>query len=339
MDPAFNPRAVFPEFYTNPTIQRLAPNPRWTVSGRLTPEAPGDDDLKHRKVPIDIRALKDQGRIRGAYEKSPKTLMTLDEILDFLPDVANHALAINAHIDRVMVLDIEKTCPPDVARELLALPSLYSEVSMSGLGYHLLMPIPENFADFPLAANKLRLQEERGWYEVLIDHWVTFTRTPVPAERYLDPQGQAATASRTWEEVYAGLAQRATEIHIDRATRQAVSLEKPEIPGEAAAIHLMTSRPFAKTLESFHGDHSRYEFSVLGTMLKRLTPALPFLSQEYSTEYTASMKAWLLYEGARQVLPHRSKHDELRNEMPLLLNAATDLLARREGATKHEQDR
>lgn len=331
----FDPRAHFPEFYQNPTIQALAINPRWTVSGQL-----GDDisthDIKTRKAPIDIRELKKNGRVRGAFEKSPTCLMTLAEILDFLPNVANHALAINAHIDEVMVLDIEKTCPPEVARELLALPSLYSEVSMSHQGYHLVMPIPANFEDFPLVRNKVALGEEHGWYEILIDHWITFTRIPVPPERLLDDEGQAVTAGRTWEEVFAALADRATEIHIDAETRRSVSLDKPEIPGEVAALHVMTSRPFSKTLEHFHGDHSRYEFSILGALLKRLTPALPFLSQEYSTQYDASMKAWLLYEAAREVIPHRAKHDELRNQMPLLLNAATDLLARREGAQRQQ---
>lgn len=319
------PQDYYPGFYDNPVIQLLAPAPRWTVSGQLDdPSKPGAT-RNTRKAAIDIRELQRNGRVRGAYEKTTNCLMTLDELVGFLPNAANHAYALNAHMDRVLVLDIEKTCPPALAQELLALPSLYSELSMSGLGYHLVMPLPNVFGSFPIAANKIVLREEHGWYEVLIEHWITFTRIPVPADRY-----SGRPASRSWDEVYAALASKATQDAADQATRDSVSADKPEIPGEAEALHVMTKHPLPKTLENFYGDHSRYEFSTLSTLCSRLTPALPYLSDKHNVEYTTAMKAWLLYEAATRVLTHRDKHDELRRGMPLLLNAATDLLARRE---------
>ncbi|HEU5223101.1 MAG TPA: hypothetical protein VFU07_05395 [Candidatus Lumbricidophila sp.] len=313
-------RATFSDFYSNPTIESIADSPRWTVSGQLDPNHP-----TKRKAPIDMRELQQNQRLRGAYEKTSNCLMTLDELMQFLPNAANHTFALNAHLDRILVLDIEKTCPPEVARELIALPSLYSELSMSGQGYHLVMPMPASFDEFPIAANKVVLKEEHGWYEILIDHWITFTRVPIPAERLNDRMA----SSRTWDEVYRSLANTATQAHIDAGTRQSVSLEKPDIPGEYEAIRVMTAKPLPKTLSDFHGDHSRFEFSALSTLHQRLSPALPFLSAEYDTEYSVSMIAWLIYEAALAVLPHRAKHDEYRNQMPLLLNAATDLLARR----------
>lgn len=329
-----DPLTVFPDFYSNPVIRSLAGSPRWTVSGQIDERTPDGTRRagRTRKAPIDIRELASNGRLRGAYEKTRNCLMTLDELIAFLPNAANHAFALNTHLDQVLLLDIEKNCPPEIAQDLLALPSLYSELSMSGRGYHLVMPVPSNFADFPVAANKVVLREKHGWYEVLIDHWITFTRQPIPAGRY-----DGRTPSRTWEDVYAELAVKTTRDVVDQATKDAVSLTKPEIPGETEAIAVMTKQPLTKTVEDFHGDHSRFEFSVLSTLLYRLSPALPYLTSVYGVEYTTSQKAWLLYEAATRVLPHRPKHDELRRGMPLLLNAATDLLARREAQRKPQE--
>lgn len=304
---------AFPQFYTNDVIRELAKSPRWTVS---------DID----KMPIDMRELKQNDRIRGAYEKSESCLMRLDELVEFLPNAANHTYALNVHIDHYLVLDIEPKCPPEVARDLLAMPSVYSELSMSGKGYHLLMPLPAAFADYPIAATKVFLREEHGWYEILLDHWVTFTRKPVPA----DHLGDVAAPSRSWDQLYSDMAETAALVQSDADTRNAVSVDKPEIPGESDAIYVMTSQGLPKSLSDFNDDNSRFEFSVLGTLFQRLSPALPYLEQEHDITYTASMKAWLLYEGAVRLLPHRAKHDQTRNQLPLLLNAATDLLARRE---------
>src|SRR6218665_1694537 len=320
---------LYPNFYRNPVIRTLASAPRWTVSGQLDDRKnPGSGEprtCQTRKAPIDIRELQ---RLRGTFEKTANCLMTLDELVAFLPNAANHAYALNTHIDRVMILDIEKSCPPELAKELLALPALYSELSMSGRGYHLAMPLPSVFAKFPVAANKIALREEHGWYEVLLDHWITFTRTPIPLDHYAAPSAQPAP--RSWDEIYTSLASKATQNATDQATKDSVSVDKPEIPGELEALHVMTSKPLPKLLEDFHGDHSRFEFSALSTLYHRLSPALPYLSNTYNVEYSTSMKAWLLYEAATHVLEHRAKHDQFRRGMPLLLNAATDLLARRE---------
>jgi len=306
-------------FFNNPTITRLAPQSRWTVS---------DVD----KMPIDIRELAQTGRLRGAFEMSPLCLMPLSELCDFLPEAANHAYALNVHLDDCVVLDIEKTCPPELSAALLALPALYSEVSLSGLGYHLILPKPDNMDDFPIAAQKLKLRDDHGWYEILQCHWVTFTHRPVPRSHWANVP---AFAPRTWEEVYAELANQAAQVQFDQATKSAVTSDKPKIPGESDALAVMTRDAITKTPADFSNDTSRYEFSVLGTLYQRMSPMIPYLESEYETDFTANMQAWLLFEAAVQMVPHRSKHDEYRNGMPLLLNAATDLLARR-AATQSE---
>jgi len=305
-----DPRAVFPDFYGNPIISAIADLPRWTVSDSA-------------KAPINVRELLfGEGRLWGAHEVSEHCLVTLDEMVTHLPTAANSAFYLRAQTDGFLVLDIEKTCPPETARRLLALPSLYSELSMSGRGYHKIMPLPANFWDFPVATNKKVLQAPKGHFEILLDHWVTFTRSPVPAAL------QPAIDYRPglWEEVYADLAKAAVEtptveFDIDGA--------RPEIARREQIIDLMTRRPLDKSLEDFHGDHSRFEFSTLGVLFNRLTTILVAINANHGTEYDEASMSWLLYEAASEMLPPRDKHEEARNGMPLLLNAAVAMVSRR----------
>lgn len=322
------------EFYSNPVIQAISGVPRWTVS---------DSD----KVPINMRELMRTGRIWGAHETTEECLVDLPELTEFLPNAANHAYYLRAQTDGFLVLDIEKTCPPEIAAELLRLPSLYSELSMSGKGHHLIMPLPTNFWDFPIATAKKKLQEKHGWYEILLDHWVTFTRKVEPtappaydlvlaetlsAENLAVNTSPASTITpetdlSPWEALYASLAELAVETP---SVEFNIDGSRPDVPRIDQIIDLMTRRDLEKTLEDFHGDHSRFEFSALGILYNRLAPILVAVrSAEPDAVYDEPVKAWLIYEAATRVLPYRDKHDEARNGLPLLLNAATDLVARR----------
>ena len=307
-----DPHAIFPEFYTNPIISAITDIPRWTVSD-------------NEKVPINMRELMTSGRIWGAHEITTECLVTLDEMTNFLPNAANNAFYLRAQADGFLVLDIEKTCPRHIAVELLKIPGLYVERSMSGKGYHLILPLPANFWDFPIATGKLKLQEEHGWYEILLDHWVTFTRAVVPASELPQPDFEPGA----WEKLYADLAAKATEAPTSEFD---MTLERPEIPRVDQIIDLMTRRPLEKTLEDFHGDFSRFEFSVLGVLFNRMKPILVAIADlEPNAVLDESVKSWLIFEAATEILPHREKHDEIRNGMPLLLNAAVALVARRLG--------
>lgn len=317
----FDPVEFFPDFYGNTAVQLLATRPRWSVSGRL-----GDDLEATVKAPIDMRALMDRGRIRGAWETSENCLVTLDELTAFLPDAANCAFYLQAQTDGVMVLDIEKTCPPEIAAPLLGMSeTLYSDLSMSGRGYHLLMPLPGNFWDYPLAVGKKVLKEEHGYYEILLEHWVTFTRNEIPAERYVDSDGILPVAP-AWDELYASLAELAEETP---ALEFDISAEKPEIPREEQIVDLMTRQPPKRDLASFHGDHSRWEFSILGVLYNRLAAILVAVKDVVDHPYDERDQAWLVYLAGQKIIPARNKHEEYRNGVPLLLNAAVSLVARR----------
>lgn len=322
--PAITAEVLFPDFYANPTIQLLAGEVRWSVS---------DND----KMPIDIRELMDTGRLWGAREISDTCLVTLGELTEALPTAANNAFYLRAQTDGLLVLDIEKTCPAEIAAELLGISeTLYSELSMSGRGYHIVLPLPTNFWDYPIATSKRVLREEHGYYEILLDHWVTFTRTEVPMNRYAGPDEDELPQAPEWDDLYASLAVLAVEtptVELD------ITIEKPVIPKEEKIIDLMTRQPHKRDLAKFHNDYSRWEFSILGVLYNRLRAILVAVRDDVDHPFDEGDQAWLVYTAAQKVIPHRDKHDEYRNEMPLLMNATVALIARRtaENATKTEE--
>ncbi|WP_435109299.1 hypothetical protein [Nocardiopsis synnemataformans] len=301
----FDPVATFPAFYRNPVIQLLAPQARWTVSS-------------YDKTPLNMLELMRTGRLWGAHEVSAECLVTLEELTRMLPDAANAAFHVDAQSDGIVVLDVEKTCPPELAAEMLKLPALYIERSMSGLGYHLILPLPQSFWDFPVAAAKRVLKGAGGHFEVLQHHWVTFTRHVEPTHE----QNGVHTAKQVqaWEELWAQLAQAAAETPMAEFN---VGAKEPEIPQKEAALAYMVAQPHAKTLGDFNHDASRFEFSVLNALYRHMRT---YLANERnvnpSSSWDENQMVWLLYRAAQRALPHRSKHDTLRNGRPYLFNQA-----------------
>ncbi|WP_405824550.1 hypothetical protein OG705_30025 [Streptomyces sp. NBC_00838] len=344
MTPA-DPHAWFPHFYGNPAIRTLASACRWTISGQIGEEAPGDSTKPpKRKAPIDVRHLlagctsscKHPGPLRGAFALGETCLLTLDELTAAIPKAANTAFYLQAQTDGLLVLDIEADCPPAVATDLLRLPGiLYSELSMSGQGFHLVMPLPKNFHDFRVAAGKRVLREEHGWYELLLDHWLTFTRQPVP-DRIMAHVNAAtgAPAHASIEDLYAQLAGNASESSSASASDVDTSEDMPDIPYSQAIIEqtLASARHQFRDPGDFNHDMSRWEFSVLASLygwMRTQLRAYSALGVEYSTGDTA----WLLYKTALDVIPARPKHSERRNGRPFLLDRAAALVADREASS------
>lgn len=341
MTPA-DPHAWFPQFYGNPAIRTLASACRWTISGQIGEETP-DDSAKppKRKVPIDVRHLlagctsrcEHAGPLRGAFAPDETCLLTLDELTAAIPKAANTAFYLQAQTDGLLVLDIEANCPPDVATDLLRLPDiLYSELSMSGQGFHLVMPLPKNFHDFPVAAVKRVLREEHGWYELLMDHWSTFTRQPVP--HHIVAHANAATGAMAFasiEDLYAQLAMNASESSGASASAVDTAEDMPDIPYSQAIVEQTLASAHHRLSDpgDFNHDMSRWEFSVLASLhgwMRTQLRAYSALGVEYSTSDTA----WLLYKAALDVIPVRPKHSERRNGRPFLLDRAAALVADRE---------
>lgn len=312
----FDPYRAFPDFYTNPTIAELAERARWTVSD-------------NQKVPMNARAMLDGTGLYGAKFADQRCLVTLTELTAKLPTASNCALRVETDLDDLVVLDIEKTCPIEVRNHLLTLPGvLYSEVSRSGRGYHLVLPKPELYDHHELARSKTVLRHEQGWYEVLQSHYVTLTRTPIPTEVWQAAREHAQQhGTADFETVYSELAA-AARPSASQVTQ--VELEEPSIPLRNKAISYITALPVRSTLEDFGGDTSRWETSHLGTFYNRLDELLgttPFRATCH--QYSDSDRAWIIYRAAEKTLPWRPKHDEQRGGMPLLLSAAQYVVSQR----------
>lgn len=305
VDPSQPTFEDFPGFLDNPVVRQLAQNPRWTLSDS-------------RKRPMDMWAMV-RGEVVGASEPSPGCLMRLDQLNAVMPQAANNAYFLSYRRDGYMVIDIEKTCPEHLRDELLALPCLYSELSMSGKGYHLVMPAPDVVDDHPDALLKTVLRHPRGWYEILLEHYVTFTRRPVPAHL-------SGTPGRSWDEVYAELASQA--VASERASLDMTD-QAPDIPCRDELVGLLSRQKYSRDLASFHGDNSAYEFGYAGFLWNKLELFLVADKFSRSHAWTDEHKAWIIYLAMVKVLEHRPKHDEVRSRMPLLLNTAANLVARR----------
>lgn len=309
------------DFYRHPIISEIGQEPRWTVS---------DAD----KRPIDMRALIDEQVIQGAQFRNELCLVNLEELVNAIPNAQNHAYYLSWRLDHFMVIDIEKTCPPEIAAPLLGLNYQYGELSMSGLGYHLVMDLPENLDEFPDAKQKKVLKHPEGFYEILLEHYITFTRVPISAQRIDTARTLRGNQDQpSWEEVYADLAENAVYIEIQDID---IDLNKPQLPHEETILELMMRFPYRRTLEDFSNDHSRYEFGMMAFLYNTLEPILESAMIKRSHDWSPSDKAWLIYLVATQWLQRRPKHDEYRNNMPLLLNAAMSLTAHRASEEEDE---
>ncbi|MEU7318371.1 hypothetical protein [Streptomyces sp. NPDC007083] len=337
---AVDPRILFPHFYGNPTIRALATACRWTISGRLGGLGPDGEDPGH-KAPIDVRHLiegcnsgcRHVGPLRGAFALDETCLLSLDELTTALPNAANTAYYLQAQTDGVVVVDVEPGCPQAVIADLLRLPGIvYSELSMSGRGFHLVVPMPQNLYNFPVAAGKRALREEHGWYEILLDHWCTFTRAPIPD--HIAHHVAALTTSAqftTVEELYADLAAKARQTTGASAVAVSTDESMPDIPHATKLIEqtLAGDRQELNNPERFDHDLSRWEFSVLARLYHRLR-TVQRTYESFGLVYSAGDTAWLLYRAALDVIPSRPKHTQTRNGRPFLLDRAAALIAERE---------
>jgi hypothetical protein len=278
-----------------------------------------------------MRALLDSGRVRGAWAADENCLVTLDELTQRLPAAANAAFYLRAQTDGLLVIDIEPGCPAEISANLLALPGiLYAEKSLSGRGYHLVTGLPEDFYEHGVAASKRVLREGHGWYELLLDHWVTFTREPISEEAMTRARNtdRAAAPFASVDDLYASLAETARAATA-MSTEVNTSAAVPEITGSRDIVErtIAGAAPRFKTLEQFGGDNSRFEFSVLGVLHCEMRRHLVRFGFVNRVTFSQDDQTWLLYQAALQALPGRPKHNELRNGRPFLLDRAAAMIA------------
>lgn len=266
-----------------------------------------------------MRVLIDECDIAGAKYTDARSLVTLDELRNALPTATNNAYYLDALVDNIIILDIEPKCPDDIKQELLKLPYIYGEISMSGKGYHLVFHLPDNFYNFPVATQKVVMKEEHGYYEILLNHWVTFTRNMIA------PAPQDA-AKDNFEQFFAKIA--SVQKEVVRGVIDVTDLEPDDFPFKDDILGLLMRQPYYKTISDFSDDHSRFEYAFIGFLYYKLRCILNVSRIKNAHNYTDTEKAWMLYLVAKERLPYRSKHDESRDGLPWLLYTAREVIAR-----------
>ena len=306
----------FPDFYNNAFVQSIKDKPKWTVSD-------------NEKMPIDIYALVHKNCIYGAsMDRGYNPLVTLDELCDILPNATNNAFSLDAITDKFVVLDIEPDCPEKIKKSLLQMPYLYGEVSMSGKGYHLVFPLPDCIKDYPIAQTKIVMKEEHGYYEILMSHYVTFTRNVIPP----------TTGTKSFEELFQKMAAAQKETkRLDIDVSNELSLD--DIPYIDDILRLLYKQHYTKTINDFYGDNSKYEYGYMGFLHYKLCTILKVSCiQENGHDYTDDEKTWILYTVAKEQFEYRAKHDETRDGLPWLLYLAREIVAKSDNNKKKKGD-
>lgn len=295
----------FPEFYAHPFIKSIADKEKWSVSDNT-------------KRPIDMKAWIYEKRIYGArMDDTVNPCVSLSRLCSTIPDAANHAYYLNAIADKFVVLDIEPKCPEDIKQNLLNTGYIYGEISLSGQGFHLVHPLPDCFYEYPVLKKKIVMKESHGYYEILLNHWVTFTRNMI---------GPARCQNNIFENIFRELAANQKEVV---RTDIDVNILKPEnIHKEDYLLDVLSHCAYSKTPDDFDGDISKYEYGCIGFLYWNLNRLLTASYIKAEHEYSPNEITWLLYEAAKAKIPYRAKHDEFRDNLPWLLYLSREIIAK-----------
>lgn len=324
----------FQLFKDNPFIKSIAGNTYWTIV----------DDTK---MPIDFHTLRAEKRIIGAYQKDATCLTTLDDLHDLELQkqirLVNYTYALDALIDGYVVLDVEPTCPWDLKLRFLRLPYLYGELSMSGKGLHLVFPLPDCIRKYPAAAQKPAIKGEQKFYEILIDHYVSFTRNPIPQEWR---QEAAKTAPDKPEPSFKELFEKLAAAQREVITKPLVltpieDMDVPFLPNVLEQIDYVSGLWLKrKTVSDYDNDQSRFEFAFLSKTYTELLKLVKVNHIKQAHTYTDSELAWILATVFKKHMPHRDKHDEPRGMngtwLQYIIKTAMELINADQEAKKQE---
>lgn len=309
---------IYYSFRNNPFIASIAANERWTVS-------------TSQKMPIDMYTFINKGIISGAVYNNELSLVSLDALNQAIPNAAIYTYYMDALIDNFVVLDIEPKCPDDIKENLIKMKCLYMETSMSGKGVHMVFKAPMDILHkYPNAKEKTAMKEEHGYYEILLNHYITFTGNQIP-------EANIADDDEDFKQIFETLAKDQKVI-----TKTDVTIEEiPEVKTKLAHTILDVlggcARGYNKKPEDFFNDMSKYEFSYTAYLQHKLETIMevPVVQKEKHI-YTDAEKAWFIYKVTSDKLPYRPKHDEKRNGVPWLLYLAFEVIAKAGNNTRKD---
>jgi hypothetical protein len=178
------------------------------------------------------------------------------------------------------------------------------------------------------------LRGENGDYEILLNHWVTFTRNILP------PQTEI-TDIEEFENIFAGLAEgvkasvKAKAIKVEDIDTTAIpfydDIYKVLIHQRVETFDEFRNRPDRQDDPEkglrFDNSISSYEYKVAGFMYNRLEKILK-VAQFKTHKFTDEEKATIVYAVISEKLDYREKHDEMRCNMPYLMYITSTLIAK-----------
>lgn len=293
-------------FIDNNFIQTIAENNRWTVSTK-------------NKMPIDMNILRNEGKIKGAtYKNGNMPLVNLYDIYNILPNAVNATYNLNQNLDNFVVLDIEPKCPEQLKNELLKLPYIYGELSMSGKGFHLVFPKPVTEYE-EILISKTAIREENGYYEFLLTHYVTFTG--IILKQKCTPKNISE-----YYKIFDNIA-KTKQLSMNKEIDTSNIPDIDNIIYGRKIVDTLKKAVFEKELSDFKNDYSAYEFGVIGFYMYNLELLLS-TTKYLNQQYTDQEKGRILYTIVSDILPYRPKHDELRNGMPMLMYSCIRAITR-----------
>lgn len=303
------------KFRQNAAINRLAKLPYWTLT-QLKDKMPIDINkfIEYVQTQNDIPAFfygatTEDGNNPFMECDDLQNALTVDlkEALDRLYPNSNHTVDIGPMTFRMtsrtqpfVILDIEPKASEEIKQKFLNTKFLYCETSMSGHGYHMVFESRDILNKYPNAAIKPALKSKDGAFEILVNHYVTFT-----GENIIEP---VASDDSYFYEVFEQLASEAKppvpvlELKTDA-----------DVSGIFKADYLLQIVKPTKTFESYANDaadKSRQEFSFICHLTNQLLNAIEPYSKIH--EYTDDELASLLYAITKKYLPPRNKHIENR---------------------------
>lgn len=339
-----NPMNTFPMvhpllFSQNPLISKLSADPNWTVSD-------------NKKRPVNAKILLETYQLFNAKldEKKDWPLVTLPELdADKNLDCVNRAYRLRARENRVIAIDVEPIAPNWMKHQVLNFPAQYTELSKNG-GVHALILVPEYlinednrylFDDLsvfkePVPKDNNGKDLRSAFFEVIFnDHYLTFTKrmlTEKPCADYEnDPVARQFLVSfliNILEMDQKRKAEREVirQYQIDMIDRELDEKKQADIRSflNMEIFEKARSKSIERKANDFAGDTSRYEMSVAsGIAYYVIQNHKIALDTNSSRELAESLSekdlAYAIYLMLKDVVPHREKHDEYRNDMPWLL--------------------
>lgn len=307
----------YDKFRQNPVIDTLAKLPYWTLTK--------SDD----KMPIDIYKFFDYVATRndipeffyGATEADGNTpFTTLDDLYqsltvdlknaldtkilpDFVHDVQVGPVAfrLTCRTQPYVVLDIEPSASEEIRQKFLNTKFLYCETSMSGKGLHMIFDSKDILAKYPFAAMKPALKNGADGYEILINHYVTFTGNNIVLP--------TSTDDTFFYEEFEKLASEATE-PMD-TTEATIDTDVSNIYKSQYILDIIKPRKTYAECANDENDKSKQDWTFICSLASQLLKITDTYTNVH--EFTIDELASLLYVITTKYIPHREKHDRSLN--------------------------